>query len=161
MNATTNRSTTTFTPRQMTDLQAALTAVEKQLQGLVSLTPDERMTLPKISVDNRVFVTDAVNLMTTPAGASILPPFVKAADVQVDIQMFTQLETLLARLDVIRAKMNDHRILAGAEAYSSALMFKKLAEAGAEAGMPGLQPVVDTLRERFVQHGRAGTAPAA
>lgn len=120
---------------------------------LVGLTPDERMGLPKINVDNRDFVSDAINQMRTKDAQSLLPAFLKPEDAETDLKMFIQMEKLVAELNALQGKIDATRILAGSEAYTTALSFKRIAEAGEAAGVPGADKVANTLRARFKANG--------
>lgn len=153
MNENNNRITSTVSNVAMDAARAAISGLEQSFSMSVGLSPEERMTLPKISVDNRVFVEDALNAMNTPTGASIMPAFLSAASAQIDLDVYEQMDELITRLDAIRAKLADQRTLAGCEAYTTALTFYKLAQAAAGAGIPGVQAVVDALRERFAGQG--------
>ena len=137
-----------------------------QLNGLLEsymtgLSPEERIALPKINVDNRDFINDAINQMQTADAKNLLPAFLKPADAESDLRMFAQMEKLAVALTALLAKIDATRILAGSEAYTTALTFKKIAEAGEMAGITGAGKIAETLRTRFKPNGgRAGSEDA-
>ena len=53
----------------------------------------------------------------------------------------------------------DTQILAGSDAYATALMIYRLAESAAKAGLPGADTLYQTLRQRFVAQGTPAAAP--
>lgn len=120
----------------------------------VGLTPDERITMPKINIDNKAFVEDASNEMQTPTAGQILPAFLKPTDILVDLNMFAQGEKIITKLNNLQQVIDDIRMVAGSEAYTTALTFKKLAEAAHNAGIPGTKSIIDKLRERFAGQGK-------
>jgi hypothetical protein len=57
--------------------------------------------------------------------------------------------------------VRDTQILAGSEAYSTALMAYRMFQMAAQSGMPGLDSVVSRLSERFAGQGAANGAEPA
>ena len=65
MPLTSNRLSITALPAAITAVKAAIATVDTQLPFLIGLTPDERKSLPKIDVSNKIFVEDALNAIKT------------------------------------------------------------------------------------------------
>ena len=61
-NLTNNRIDTVMIPAQITNVKNAITAINTAINFSVSLTTDERTSLPKISVANKSFTEDAIKL---------------------------------------------------------------------------------------------------
>jgi len=162
MNQTNNRINIVIPVK---DKQAMLEKI-KDLESLfrpylAGLTPSERKTLPKINVDNKVFVEDVLNHMTTAAAADFLPGYLSPAAMQYDLTLFEQMDELLAPLASLVSKVDDTRLLAGSEAYSSSLAFKRLADAAAMSGVPGAIDISRKLKERFYGQGSGPDTPPA
>jgi hypothetical protein len=157
MNENNNRVTAPLTTGVMTTANTALDTFEAIFANLESLTLEEREALPKINVANRVFVNHAINLMNTPTAAAFIPAYLEPAAAAADLEAYVQMEQLISRLDIIRAMLDGHRVLAGSEAYTTSLAFFKIAQAAAAAGAHGAQAIVDELKERFA--GQGGGAP--
>lgn len=154
MNENNNRVAAAFTDAELAQILMGLQSVEALLQPyMVGLSPEERMALPKINVDNKAFAEDAINTMRDTTAAQILPAFLKPDDAEADLKMFDQLEQIYTRLTVITGRVESTRILAGSEAYTTALSFKRLADAAEMAGVPGANVIAARLRERFKGQG--------
>jgi hypothetical protein len=157
MNENNNRVQRCISAAEFATITGLINDLERLLLPYtVGLTPDERKALPKINVDNRMFIQDALNEMKLPSSANIMPAFFKSLDVEVDLTMFDQCENLAARLTSLAGKVDNTRLLSGSEAFTSGLTFKKLADAAEAAGVPGADQTARKLRERFKGQGPAG-----
>jgi hypothetical protein len=123
--------------------------IQNALPFLVGLTPAERITLPKINVNNKVFAEDAINVAEN--NAALMPPFVKVDEMEKDLTLFQKLDTIRGMLQQISEKVSDTQLLAGSEVYASALMVYKLLGAASAAGFEGAKSSYGQLRERFKQ----------
>lgn len=146
-NITNNRINNTLTVAQITAVKAAIQTIYTQIPFLLGLTVDERISLPKINVSNKAFTEDAINAVSN--NASMLPTYLKVADMQTDIQLFTQLDEITGLVRQLLEKLEDTQMLAGSEAYVSALTGYKLFAAAAEVGISGSDAVYDSLKARF------------
>ena len=68
---------------------------------------------------------------------------------QNDLKLYQQLDELATILRQTLERIEDTRILAGSEAYVSALSVYKLVGAAASAGVEGTDTIYEQLRERF------------
>jgi hypothetical protein len=161
MNENNNRVPAAMADTVMTDIMNTIQVLETKLTAyMVGLSPEERIGLPKINVDNKAFVEDAINEMRNPVAAQIIPAFLKPADADADLKMFNQMELVFARMTNLASKVEGTRILAGSEAYTTALSFKRLADAAEAAGIAGAGAIAVKLRERFKGQGStASNAP--
>lgn len=152
-NLTNNRLDITVTPAQIAAFKASMQDMENNLPFLIGLTIDERTTLPAINVDNKVFTEDAINAGVN--NAAMLPGYISVSSMQNDFTFFNQLEEFVGMVKQFLEKLEDTKLLAGSEAYSSALMLYKLFGAAADAGIPGADAIVAQLRERFTSKGNS------
>jgi hypothetical protein len=157
MNENNNRVTRTIPEATHASIIEMLTNLETLLAPFtVGLTPAERKSLPKINVDNRMFIQDCINEMKVPTSQNFVPVFLKPTDVEVDLAVFDQCEALAARLASLAGRVDSTRLLGGSEAFVSALTFKKLADAAESAGVPGANVTARKLRERFKGQSTGG-----
>ena len=156
-NLTNNRIDTVMTPAQITDVKNAITAINTAISFSVSLTTDERASLPKISVANKSFTEDAINALAN--NASIFPAYLNVAQMQNDLKLYQQLDELATFLRQSLERIEDTRILAGSEAYVAALSVYKLVGAAASAGVEGTDTIYDQLRERFTVSTNTNSTP--
>lgn len=154
-NLTNNRIDTTMTPAQFNDVKAAIDAINTAISFSVSLTTDERRSLPKISVSNKAFTQDAIKAVAN--NANIFPAYLDAAQMSRDLELYEQLDELSIQLQQTLERIEDTRILAGSEAYVAALAAYKLLAAAASAGVQGSDTIYLQLKERFANQGNFST----
>lgn len=156
-NLTNNRIDTVMTSAQVTDVKNAIAAINSAVSFSVSLTTDERASLPKISVANKSFTEDAINALSN--NASIFPAYLNVTQMQNDLKLYQQLDELATILRQTLERIEDTRILAGSEAYVAALSVYKLVGAAASAGVEGTDTIYEQLRERFTVSTNTNPTP--
>lgn len=130
--------------------------LEAELEFTVGLNNTERQRLPKINKGNKLFVQDSV--MATDNGDSVLPAYVKTEEVAKDLNLYEDLDPFLLKSESIFYKLRDTQMLAGSEAYTTALVIYKMYKTAADAGIPGAQAVYNSLRERFMHQSNTDDA---
>ena len=156
-NLTNNRLNVTATPAQITAIKSALQTILTNLPFLIGLTTEERTVLPAIDVNNKVFTEDAITAGIN--NASMLPSFISVPSMQTDMTLFGQLDEIIVLVKQVLERLEDTQLLAGSEAYSSALMLYKLFGSAADAGVPGADAIVTQLRARFTSQGNTPAKP--
>ena len=153
-NLTNNRINTTATAAQVTAVKTALQTIAANLPFLVGLTTEERIALPSINVSYKAFTEDAINAgVNNPA---LIPSYVSVVNMKNDMLLFTQLDEIIMMTKQLLEKMEDTQLLAGSEAYTSALTLYKLFGSAADAGVGGTDAIVTQLKQRFA--GQGGSA---
>jgi hypothetical protein len=76
---------------------------------------------------------------------------------QNDLSLFTQLDEIILLVKQLLERLEDTQMLAGSEAYTSALAVYRLISSAADAGVPGADAVNAQLKARFAGQGGAGT----
>ena len=156
-NLTNNRLNITATAEQITAVKTAIQTISTNLPFLIGLTAAERTALPAIDVNNKAFAEDAIHAGAN--NASLIPSYVSVEDMQNDMLLFNQLEEIAGLIKQLLEKVEDTKLLAGSEAYVSALALYKLFGAASEAGVPGSDVIVSQLKARFAKQGGAAKAP--
>ena len=156
-NLSNNRLNITATTEQITAVKAALQTITTNLPFLLGLTIDERVALPAINVNNKAFTEDAINAGVN--NSSLIPSYVSVATMQNDMMLFSQLDEIIILTKQLLEKLEDTQLLAGSEAYTSALTLYKLFGAAADAGVPGADAITAQLKQRFAGQGGTGIAP--
>lgn len=139
-NLTNNRINTTATAAQITAVKTALQTINTNLPFLIGLTKEERIALPAIDVNNKAFAEDAISAGLN--NATLIPAYVSVATMQNDMTLFNQLDEIAGIVNQLLEKIEDTKLLAGSEAYVSALTLYRLFGAAAEAGVPGSDTIV-------------------
>jgi hypothetical protein len=156
-NIANNRLSITATAAQITAVKTALQTIQTNLPFLLGLTMEERVTLPKINVANKAFTEDAINAMLN--NPTMLPAYFNVAEMQKDITLYSQLDELLLLVNQLAERISDTQLLAGSEAYVSALAAYRNFEAAASAGVSGADTIYDALKTRFASQGGSGATP--
>ncbi len=113
------------------------------------MTPEQRQTIPKINNSNKTFTEDAINVINN--NADYIPAYFQSAEPAKDLTLFEQMDEIGLVVRQLTEKIEDTRMLAGSEAYISALTVYRLVEAAANAGVPGADTAYAQLKERFTQ----------
>ena len=154
-----NRMNVTATSEQVNAVKAALQAINTNLPFLTGLTPEERSSLPSINVNNKVFTEDAINAGLN--NASLIPSYVSVANMQSDLTLFHQFDELILLTKQTLEKLEDTQLLAGSEAYTSALALYRLFGSAAEAAVPGADSIYVQLKERFTANNAGSGSGSA
>jgi len=156
-NLNSNRIDATLTAASIQEAKNELHSFEDLLPFLTGLTPQERMTLPKINVSNKIFVEDSLmHIQNTPG---VLPPYVDVVKLKNDLVLYTQMDELLSVARRIVEKLEDTMMLAGSEAFVMSLVAYRLFAAAAVAGVPGADTAYNHLQQRFKQASEGEVIP--
>jgi hypothetical protein len=150
-----NRLNVTMTPAQITAVKAALQTIQTNMPFLTGLTVEERIALPKINVSNKAFTEDAINSALN--NANMIPSYFSTTNLQTDYNLYVQLDELILLVDQVAERISDTQMLAGSEAYVSALASYRLFGAAADAGVQGADAIYDRLKNRFANQGNTST----
>jgi hypothetical protein len=148
-NLNNNRMDTVMSDEQRSAVKAAFETIKANMPFLTGITVDERIALPKINVSNKVFTEDAINAIAN--NTELLPAYLNVEHMKNDLTLYMQLDELLGLARQTVELMEDTQMLAGSEAYSSALTAYKLFQAASEAGLKGSDAIYDSLKARFAQ----------
>ena len=151
-NLSNNRMNIIATPAQITAVKTALQTINTNLPFLVGLTIAERVSLPAIDVNNKAFTEDAIYAGVN--NTQLIPSYVSIPSIQNDMTLFTQLDEIIILVKQLLEKLEDTQLLAGSEAYTSALALYKLISSAADAGVPGADAINNQLKQRFTGQGR-------
>ena len=153
-NITENKLNTVIAAADLAAISTNIAAINSKLPA-GSLTDEQRMNLKSINVDNKVFVEDAITEMTV-NGAGIMPAFLNAANLQNDITLYDQLDTVESGLNTLLQRISDLKRIAGDEAYTGGLTVYRIFESANSAGLNQAKQPYEKLRARFNAQGNAG-----
>jgi hypothetical protein len=150
-----NRVHETLTNEKLLYIKSLLAEVQNSMPFLLGLSPAERMSLPKINVSNKAFTEDALNALRN--NSAMFPSFMTVDMMERDVTLFAQLDEISTICRQLCEKVEDTRMVAGSEAFTTALGIYRIAEAASIAGMPGSKVVYQHLRDRFRNTRSTGT----
>lgn len=153
-NITSNRISQAISDAQKTTVIDSLKAVETELPWLIGLNVTERMTLPKISSANRDFVADAIDIILQ--NPDFFPAYFNTAELEKDFNLYNLLNEIIPVAERVVEKLSDTQMLAGSEAYVTALTAYRLLQSAAQDGIPGADALYDRLKSRFENQGGSG-----
>lgn len=133
------------------DAKAKLNAIEQMFPFLIELSAEEILQLPRISVANRLFVQDIIQVLETYHVP--LPDGISAAEIKKDLDLYDQLDNLGMDYEVMLKKMRNTATLAGSEAYKAALFVYKIIQTYAETSISGYGAIYERLKQRFATQG--------
>ncbi|MGM8360706.1 hypothetical protein ACSV4D_02200 [Flavobacterium sp. ARAG 55.4] len=156
-----NRVNTTATAAQLTAVKAAFQTILTNLPFLVGLTADERKSLNAIDVNNKAFAEDALSAAVN--NATLVPGYISVPTMQNDLTLFAQMDEISGLANQLCERIEDTKMLAGSEAYNTALSLYKSFGTAADAGVQGADSIVDKLKTRFATKSSSDpvTAPPA
>jgi hypothetical protein len=140
-----------FDAAQLAQVDAALTALEDALAGLIALTPDQRRGLVRMGQKSEAFCRQTITVLGQ--NPQVIPPSLSLAEAQADLSTIDALRPRLTRLQRLteRAEATDEAL--GSDVMSFALEgYALLKLSGKNQGLEGLRR---ELSGRFAKGGRA------
>jgi hypothetical protein len=140
-----------FDAAQLAQVDAALTALENALEGLIALTPEQRRGLVRMGQKSEAFCRQTINVLAQ--NPQVIPPSLSLTEAQADLGTIDALRPRLARLQRLteRAEVTDEVL--GSDVMSFALEgYALLKVSGKNQGLEGLRR---ELSGRFAKGSRA------
>ena len=106
-------------------------------------------------MNNKIFVEDAITAMDN--NPTFLPSYFNVAELKKDLTLYQQLDPLFVEINKLAEKIDDTQMLAGSEAFITALAAYRNFEAAAKAGIPGADTIYELLKARFSGQGGSST----
>jgi hypothetical protein len=142
-----NRISASLSASDRAEVLAAMTTLKEKLSFLLTLTPEERKSLPKMGDRNVPFVRKALEVATQ--NPDFLPRAFDLDEMRKDVELFEAMYPLVVAFTQLQEMLTDTYTTVGSEAYSAALQVYTYAKAsGKEAG---LAPMVEELGQRFAR----------
>jgi len=148
-----------ITNEELQELQASESAyAEKLMPHLVTLSPDERMRLPKFGTGNIDFTSVAIDYGQ--ARPELVPPYADMEEAAANLALYNALRTLQQQRAVTDRAIEDTMMQCGSAAYGDGLGVYDMSKAGAKKGLLGAIAVAQDLGGRLPTRGsRNRTAP--
>ncbi|GAB4341459.1 MAG: hypothetical protein OHK0038_21160 [Flammeovirgaceae bacterium] len=137
-----------ITPADMQEIRNAITTLEtKLLPYLLELSNQEKKDLPKMKDKTVAFVTKATE--HAEQNPQLVPPFINIVELRKDLDAVETLRKILNPLEKICKSLDDTMVMAGSEAYKSALAFYNAVKSGRKLNASGAKEVYDDLKVQF------------
>ena len=140
-----------FTEEELTEysthLDALLTAANKNAPGL---TPEQRSTFGSINETNKLLVNKARVIMQE--NSKYVPNFVNLEEFERDFAAREKIENMLRKIEQIRQKLNDTKILLDNDNYQDSMAFYRSVRYFANEHDQEAMPLYEELKQFFPNH---------
>lgn len=130
-------------------LEAVDTIKRLLLPYLVALTPDERVTLPKVSEGTLPFVEKVAEYVKNVPHFN--PPFLDKDELKIDLEAMKVLLEFYKPMERILNLLDDTILLCGSETYIPALSYYNSVKVASKMNIPEAKPIYQDLKERFAK----------
>jgi len=146
-------------PKVLTELQTKVNDIVKTLTPfLISLTPEQRKTLPKMGDGTVPFVSKALGYAKS--APQFAPPYLSVPDLEIDVNAVNDLNSIFQPLSQLVTNLDDTIMLSGSEAYSAALTYYRSVQGAAKVAVAGSKTIEADLSARFEKQGKTKKASA-
>lgn len=121
-------------------------------QYLVSLTPEQRRTIPKMADGSEPFVMKVLSYCKS--DPIYCPPFLNVEELDKDFKVVEQLNPVYRNLNSLLDRVRDTKMLAGSESYVNSLSYYNSVKLAAKKNVGNAETVFDDLRKRFEANGK-------
>lgn len=138
--------------KEIAQVNDAIAVISNTLKPyLITLKPEQRQSLPKMSDQSIPFVNKALEYSNT--HPEFAPGFVSLPELKKDIAAFEQLRNVARRIEEVQVALEDTSMLAGSEAYVATLSYYNNTKQAVKQNIPGAKVVYDDLKKRFEDNG--------
>ena len=138
-------------------IDAALSALEARLTGLVALQPDDRRGLTKMGDKSEAFCRQTLTVLAQ--NPQVIPPSFDLVEARADLAAVDVLRPRLARLRRLTERAEDSEMALGSDVMIASLEgYALLKVSGRNQGLEGLR---QSLSARFGKTVRRAEPPAA
>ncbi len=114
-----NLISTSISQREIDEILLAIERINKLLPNLITLTSEEKASLPKVSYRNIDFVYEVLDMAEK--NPEQVPESINIPEIRKDIQLIESISKILQPLKQLEKKLEDSALLAGGEAYIPSL----------------------------------------
>ncbi|GHN01972.1 hypothetical protein WSM22_34610 [Cytophagales bacterium WSM2-2] len=157
----TNQVSISMSSGDMDEIFGAIATIQSRLSPvLISLTREERKGLLKMGDKSVAFVEKAMEHAI--ANPTLVPPYTDIGELKKDVIAVRDLLKIQNQLKQLNEGLDDTIMLAGSEAFTSALSFYNSVKGAVKKGVPMAKSIEEDLADRFVGKPRKpkGTPPS-
>ena len=154
-NLTENRLNVVLTAADVTAINTSIATILSKVPANTTLTDEQRLSYNAINVANKVFSDDCL-VEAQANGAGILPGYINLANLQNDLTVFNQLDTISSALTNVLQRIEDAKRIAGHEAYVQSTNIYTNFKQAHENGVANATTAFNKLKVRFDAQGNTG-----
>ena len=114
-----NLISTSISQKEIDEILAAIERINKLLPHLITLSNEEKASLPKVSFSNIDFVNEVLDMAED--NPEQVPESINIREIRRDIELIESITKILRPLKQLEKKLEDSALLAGSEAYIPSL----------------------------------------
>ncbi|MDO4879845.1 MAG: hypothetical protein Q3983_01060 [Capnocytophaga sp.] len=142
----------------ITQIQEKLKELRELLAPyVVTLTVEDRKSLPKMSDKTLAFVSKTAEYVKT--NPKLIPPMMEAEELGKDFAVNQALQPVYNSLKQLVDNLSDTLMLSGHEAYAQALLYYASVKMAAKLGDVDAKSIQEDLGKRFVKQSRLAKTP--
>ena len=146
--ATENLVSITISKENKAKIDAAVAELNKTLKPLlITLTPDQRREIPKMSDGTTPFVEKTLDYAKS--NAEFAPPYMDIPELEVDLKAVEDLQSVYRPLLQLMQQLDDSIMLSGSEAYIASLAYYNSVKMGSRMNVPNAKAIYADLKKRF------------
>ncbi len=152
-----NRINSVVTPDNISMAETHIQAIQAELPFLIDLTPVESKRLSRMEAGRSEFVRRAHAIAQ--GNEQLRPQYINFGDIEMDLNLITGLDQIIAKVGKLYKQLNDTRDRAGHEAYGVSREIYGTVQRAAAQGIPGAAHAYEELKQMFEKTART-TNPA-
>jgi hypothetical protein len=133
--------------------------LNKTLPLTINLNKDDKAAMPKMDDGRLPFVEKS--LQYGQQNPKIAPAYIDINELNNDLNLFKDYQEIEKRLTVLLETVQNVRVAAGTDAYTTALIIYRAAQGAAKDGIPGTKAIVDDLKKMFESQGNKTANPTS
>ncbi len=114
-----NLISTSISKKEIDEILTAIERINKLLPHLITLSNEEKASLPKVSFSNIDFVNEVLDMAEEKPEQ--VPESINIREIRKDIELIESITKILRPLKQLEKKLEDSALLAGSEAYIPSL----------------------------------------
>lgn len=151
-----NRLDINIPEADLAEINSAIKTLNEKLSPhLISLSTEDRMSLPKLGDKTRAFVDKTREYADQ--YPELLPNFLSLDDFDTDLAGTELLSKILRGIQPLTRNLEDSQLLCGSEAYQAALIYYKSVKMAAGSDIPNASAIYEDLVQRFDNRPRSQT----
>ena len=137
-----------FTEQEKTDIADALTVLENIINPkVINLTPTERQRYGRLGDETENFVVKT--LTYTQQKPEIIPFFIEANELKIDVESRDAVDPILKRLSIITEKLEDTHKVIGWDLYNAIIAVYRNVKMLSKQDVPGINVIYQDLKKQF------------
>jgi hypothetical protein len=134
--------------KELKEIQAEVKALKGRLEKyLISLKPEERKTLAKMSDKTVPFVEKVTEYVIS--HPEFVPPFLQTEELMIDVKAYGDLILVYREVEQLCIHLDDTVMMSGSEAYMAALAYYHSVKQAAKMNVPNAKSIYEDLKQRF------------